>query len=273
MKSVISASRRTDIPAFYLDWFIDKMRKGEVRVKNPFYPQQVSRISLKKEDVHSIVFWSKDFGPFLEQASEFSDYNLFFHFTINDCKLLEPNVIPLHYRLRQLEKLAAEFNPATIIWRFDPIAFWRVGDRVVNNLGSFEKILEVVARVGLRRCYFSFVTWYEKSIRRARKHDIKYIIPSRRKMIEVSTKLASKCKEKGIRMYSCCNDVLLDVPNVYKGHCIDGEFLSLLFMEKCSIAKAPTREQCGCTKNRDVGDYREQLCRHGCIYCYASPII
>lgn len=273
MRIVISASRRTDIPAFYLDWLIEKMQRGNVLVKNPFYPRQVSEVSLKKEEVHSIVLWSKDFGRFLNQAGEFSDYNLCFQFTINNCKRLEPRVKPLHDRLVQLEKLAGEFNPATIIWRFDPIVFWREGEELKDNLTSFEIILEKAASLGIKRCFFSFANWYEKSIRRARKYGLDYVVPSREKMIQVSTQLADLCKKKGVRMFSCCNDQLLSVPNVLKGHCIDGELLSRLFMEKCSIAKAPSREQCGCMKSRDIGDYRTQPCKHACIYCYATPIL
>ena len=139
MKHVISASRRTDIPAFYLDWMIDHLRKGHVKVKNPFYPSQVSNVSLKKEDVHSIVLWSKDFSKFLKQISEFSDYNLFFHFTINDCKKLEPNIPSLNQRLLQMKKLTEEFNPELINWRFDPIVYWEEGGEIKHNLGSFER--------------------------------------------------------------------------------------------------------------------------------------
>ena len=156
MKEVISASRRTDIPACYLDWMIDHVRKGHVDVKNPFYPAQVSRVSLKKEDVHSIVFWSKDFSKFLEQASEFSGYKSFFHFTVNDCKKLEPRIPSLNQRLLQAKKLVDEFGPHVMIWRFDPIVFWKEKDMVKDNLGSFDQILECMAKLEIKKCFFSF---------------------------------------------------------------------------------------------------------------------
>ena len=274
MKNVISASRRTDIPAFYLDWMLDHLKKGYVDVKNPFYPSQISRVSLKKEDVHSIVFWSKDFSKFLKNISEFSDYNLFFHFTINNCKKLEPNIPSLNQRLLQMKKLTEEFGSKVIAWRFDPIVYWKEnGDKIKDNLGSFNKILKNMANFGIKRCFFSFATWYDKCKKRAIKKNFNYLIPSKKKRLKVAKELATKCKEHGITMHACCNDDLLIVDNVIKGHCIDGELLSRLFKEKCSIAKYPGRKECGCTKSKDIGNYNEQQCHHSCLYCYANPKI
>lgn len=273
MKHVISASRRTDIPAFYLDWMIDHLKKGYVRVKNPMYPAQVSTVFLKKEDVHSIVLWSKDFSKFLKQASEFSGYNLFFHFTVNDCEKLEPNIPSLNQRLLQMKKLVAEFGPKVIRWRFDPIVFWEEDNEVKDNLGSFDKILANMAKFGLKECFFSFATWYDKCKRRADKKNFKYLVPKKKKQLKITKELAEKCKEKGITMLACCNEHLAVFKNVKVGRCIDGELLSKLFKEKCSVAKYGTRETCQCTTNKDIGNYNEQICHHSCLYCYANPKI
>ncbi len=273
MKDVISASRRTDIPAFYLDWMIDRVRKGYVDVKNPLYPAQISRVSLKKEDVHSIVFWSKDFSRFLTQASEFSDYNLFFHFTVNDSKILEPNIPSLNQRLLQMKQLVNEYDSKVIIWRFDPIVFWKEKDEIKDNLGSFDKILSNMANLGIKKCFFSFATWYDKCKKRAEGKIFHYLVPSMKKRFQITRELASKCSEKGITMFACCNDDLVKIHNVEKGKCIEGTLLSRLFKENCSQAKYPGRETCGCTKNKDIGNYSEQVCHHSCLYCYANPKI
>ncbi|NHI91831.1 MAG: DUF1848 family protein [Candidatus Lokiarchaeota archaeon] len=273
MKHVISASRRTDIPAFYLDWMIDRLKKGYVKVKNPFYPAQVSTVSLKKEEVHSIILWSKDFSKFLNKISEFSEYNLFFHFTINDCQELEPNIPSLNQRLLQMKKLVAEFDPKVIRWRFDPIVFWKENGEIKNNLRSFDKILETMVNLGLKECFFSFATWYDKCKKRAIRNKFEYLVPTKKKRLKITKQLADKCKEKNMVMLACCNDDLIAIKNVEKGHCIDGELLSRLFKEKCSVARYATRETCGCTANKDIGNYNEQICHHSCLYCYANPKI
>ncbi|MHA1380533.1 MAG: DUF1848 family protein [Candidatus Helarchaeota archaeon] len=273
MKTVISASRRTDIPAHYLDWFLEKLHQGYVKVKNPFYKKQSYMVSLKKEDVHTIVLWSKDFGDFLRKTSEFNDYNLFFIFTINDCKRLEPNVISLDKRLVQLEELVSIYGPQYIEYRFDPIVFWREDGVLLNNLSSFKTIIQHVSELGIKNCVFSFASWYQKSILRFKKYGLEHYDPSLKEKIKIIEPLARFCKNLGIKMFSCCNPELIQLENIYPSHCINGNLLSKLFKEKCSIAKSPTREGCGCTKSKDIGDYNEQICNHACIYCYAHPKI
>ncbi|MHA1231943.1 MAG: DUF1848 family protein [Candidatus Helarchaeota archaeon] len=273
MRTVISASRRTDIPAFYLDWFLERIYQGYVLVRNPFYPSQISKVSLKKSDVHSIVFWSKDFSYFLKKSDEFVDYNLFFIFTINSESIWEPNVVKLDKRLDQLENLVEIYGPEFIEYRFDPIVLWYQDDEITDNLGSFYDIIDKVSELGINNCVINFVDWYRKSVLRAKKYGLRYYDPPLKEKIEIIRPLALYCKNRGIKMYSCCKPELTVVENVYPSKCIDGEKLSRLFHEKCSTAKASTRENCGCTKSKDIGDYREQICKHACIYCYAHPLI
>ena len=127
LKIVISASRRTDIPAFYMPWFMSQIEAGSFEVVNP-YNQKAHYVPGTPDKVHTIVLWSKNFGPFIE--NNYGDrmrekgFQLFFNFTINsDCSLLEPNVPPLGARLDQLEQLCQRFGPETVNWRFDPICF------------------------------------------------------------------------------------------------------------------------------------------------------
>ena len=266
-------SRRTDIPAFYLDWFLEKLHQGYIFVKNPFFPNQITRVSLEKKDIHSIVFWSKDFGNFLQYTADFVGYNLFFIFTINDNPKWEPKVISLDQRLQQLEELVAEFGPQYIEYRFDPIVFWYEDGNLVNNLASFKTIIQKVSDLRIDNCVINFVNWYKKSIQRAKKYGLPYYDPSIKEKIEILRPLADYCHTLGVKMYSCCNTALISVPNVYQSHCIDGSKLKSFFGAPCSIAKTPTREDCGCTLSKDIGNYREQICHHNCIYCYAHPQI
>ena len=152
LKIVLSASRRTDIPAFYMPWFMEGIEKGWFEVKNP-YTGKIRTVPATPMDVHTIVFWSKDFGPFLSKGYgellEKKGYHLFFNFTLNSASPdLEPGVPLLEERLKQLRELALRFSPESILWRFDPICLYRTEAGDKNNLGDFEQI--ATAACGLR---------------------------------------------------------------------------------------------------------------------------
>ncbi len=170
-KIIISASRRTDIPAFYMPWFMGQVRRGTFEVTNPFN-QRVSFVPATPDKVDTIVFWSKNFGPFLDKSYgeqlRKQGFHLFFNFTINsDCTNLEPNVPPLKKRLEQLEHLCQRFGPKTINWRFDPLCFFKTGvGRLQDNLHGFPDIAEKAAEFGIVRCITSFMDHYPKIRRR-----------------------------------------------------------------------------------------------------------
>ena len=164
---VLSASRRTDIPAFYMDWFIHCLSAGRFEVKNP-YNGRVRVVPANVDQVHSIVLWSKDFGPFLRKGFGKKlikmGHRLFFNFTVNsESKLLEPNVPPLKERLDQMKALSETFGPKTVNWRFDPICCFQLPDgRIRDNLGQFEAIAHAAAEAGIKRCVTSFLDMYPK---------------------------------------------------------------------------------------------------------------
>jgi hypothetical protein len=229
-------------------------------------------VSLRPEDVHTLVFWSKDYGPLLSAIQRFKSFpNLFFHFTVNDCLELEPRIPPLLERLTQARELVSMFGVERLAWRFDPLVFWNGGRN--NNLGSFERIAEFMGGLGVHRCIFSFAQWYNKCVRRANKYAFDYYDPPLAEKLEITDKLARTAKRFGITMQSCCCDELIRVDNVEKAHCIDGKLLSELAGEPCDTARDTSqRKTCGCTKSIDIGSYNEQPCLHGCLYCYANPV-
>jgi DNA repair photolyase len=269
MKKVISASRRTDIPAYYADWLIRKIRDGSVRVRNPFNPSQAREVSLKPEEVHSIVLWSKNFYPLFRFLDRFSDYHLFLQFTINDAPPLEPNVPPLDERLELLGLLVGRLGPERVNWRFDPIVLWDGGKS--NNLESFPRIAETASRLGLRRCTFSFAHWYRKSVRRARKRDFRYHSPERSEILELTRWLRDAAGARGIELESCCTETALEGDGIRRASCINGRLLSELKGEPADTSPHPSRKGCGCTKSVDIGDYHDQSCLANCVYCYANP--
>jgi hypothetical protein len=239
-----------------------------VDVPNPF-TKTPYRVSLDPDDVHTIVLWSKDFGPFLDEDSFLRDYRLFFQFTVNDCPNLEPRIPDLSARLDQLRELALRYGPDRINWRFDPIVFRQGGKR--DNLASFAKIARAMAEVGISRCTFSFATWYEKVRRRAEIQAMNVYNPDIEERRKTILHLSAVAQPFGITLYSCCIEGLDGISGVNTGRCIDGYLLSALAGERCSLARDTSqRKSCGCTGSKDIGSY-EQLCYHSCLYCYANP--
>jgi hypothetical protein len=277
LKTVISASRRTDIPAFYLDWFIEQIKRGYAVTANPFYPQQRKKISLHPDEVEWIVFWSRNYQIMLNKKKDFSNYNLFFIFTILPKSDLEKSGIPLLSALEQLEQLSEHYGPERINWRYDPLIYWQEDNKIETNhtIEKFEYLCQRISSFKINRCYFSFAHPYKKFIDRMRLKfpNRKLIRLNTQKEREIISKMVDISEKYDIRLYSCSNDALLTIPKVKKGHCIDGELLNKLTGKKIvSEAKQPSRANCGCTKSVDIGSYTEHPCHFGCIYCYANPL-
>ncbi len=277
MKHIISASRRTDIPAYYLKWFIERLREGYVEVTNPFYRKQIKQVSLLPDDVEWIVFWSRNYGPFLKQRIQFEAYKLFFHFTILPRSKLEKRGLPINRLIDQLNQLAELYGPKHIIWRYDPLVYWQDAEgRHTNYKASdFDSLCRAVAQTGVKRCYFSFAYPYGKLNGRFKRRfeSGKLTLKSLTEQQAITRELETIATNYNIILYSCCNDALLSVSGIQKGHCIDGKLLNTLGRaEKVSTAKSPTRKDCGCTRSIDIGDYLKQPCPTSCIYCYANPI-
>jgi hypothetical protein len=276
MKTVISASRRTDIPAFYLNWFMDKIKTGYVEVANPFYQQNKRIVNLDPDHVQWIVFWSRNYAHFLQKKNFFNEYSLFFHFTILPKSELEKSALSPDKAIDQIRKLSEIYGPERIIWRYDPIAHW-IDNKTISsnhNLIQFEELCHQISHFGIQRCYFSFVYVYRKYENRFAKRFPKRQIyhPSLKEQLVIIDEMAGISSKYNIVLYSCCNDSLLNHPKIKKGCCIDGNLLNELDgTHKVSIAKAPSRQDCGCTRSIDIGNYLNQPCHYGCIYCYANP--
>ncbi len=277
MKNVISASRRTDIPAFYLDWFKEKIKQGLVDVHNPFYRQNRFTVDLRPEAVSWIVFWSRNYSCFLRDPYFFDAYRLFFHFTILPPTVMEKTSVQPKAALKQMEQLCRRFGPEHIIWRYDPIVHWQEASGAIHTNHRerlFRSLCRTIASFGVRRVYFSFAHPYAKISKR-----MKRFMPKRRLFslsVEAQTAILNPMIEtayaNGMQLHSCCNDTLAQLPGVERGGCINGALLNRLQEgERVSEAKTPSRQDCGCTRSIDIGDYVTQPCSFGCIYCYANP--
>ncbi len=266
MKTVISCSRRSDVPAFYSDWLVAALETGSVWVANPFNGRR-RRVNLTPNSVHTLVLWSKNFAPLLGRADAFRRYHLFFHFTINTPCELEGALPPLDARLEQMAEISRRFGSQRLTWRFDPIVFWRTKDGSLrHNLGAFERIASFAAKCGVKRCVISFVTLYRKVLLRQRRLGVWFEELSSERKREIAAELADKAARFGIKVFACCQPVLAEV--VAPSACISGELLSELAGEPAPTKKDPgQRKECNCTVSVDIGRYRS--CRYRCAYCYA----
>lgn len=270
MKTVISASRRTDLPTYYLDRLLSFIRQGFAEVANP-YSGRSYPVDLRSENVHTLVLWSKNFGPFLEKSGWFSDYHCYFLFTVNDMPELEPGTITLAARLDQAVELAARYGSRRIGWRFDPVAFRHEGP--VMDISTFERIADGMAKAGITRVIFSFLDMYGKVKKRNEQLRLHLYDPPEDVKFDYAMKLAEAAVEHGMTLESCCED-FDGIEGISRAACIDGRLLAELAGEPAETMKDPgQREACACTLSRDIGSYRDMPCPNGCLYCYANPHI
>jgi hypothetical protein len=279
-KLVISASRRTDIPAFYLDWFLARLGQGSFVVENPFNRAQ-RLVATHPQQVHSIVFWSKDYARLLEHPAELASYRLYFNFTLNsESAVIEPRVAPLAMRLAQLAQLAGRYGADAITWRFDPIVCWEEDGKRRNNLGQFERIKDAAAAAGVRRLVVSFMDRYAKAERRAgHVPGFRFYYPTLDEMVDTAIPLAKSARAAGLEVAACCEPQLLaSLPPglISRSSCVDNALLSRLYGPGASLAGdrgQRKRAGCGCMASVDIGSYALQPCGHGCLYCYANPAL
>ncbi|MDD2850339.1 MAG: DUF1848 domain-containing protein [Desulfuromonadaceae bacterium] len=272
MKKIISISRRTDIPAFYGDWFMHRLESGFAGCENPFSKQKIVT-SLKTEDVSALVFWSKNFRPFLRHLKTIKERNIpvLFNYTITGLpRVFECNCVEPEDAIDSLKELSRMYSPEYINWRYDPVIISDVTDEQFH-LERF-RWLSGQLKGYVTRCLFSFVTRYGKVMRNFRTFRQQYQItvtdPDRAWRTSLAGKLADIAEGHGIRMFSCCGDYLQTEPGILKAHCVDGALLKQLYPD-CGVGKEkPVRPECGCTASSDIGRY--DTCPHGCIYCYAN---
>ncbi len=269
---VISASRRTDIPAFYTPWFMKRIDAGFCHSVNPF-GGQVYRISLRPEDTIAIVFWTRNPKPLLPNLKLLRQkgFKFYFHFTVNGYSgLLESHNPPLKNVIPLFRQLADSIGPDLVHWRYDPILLSRKTPPDYH-LEQFRVLAEQLAGA-TGRCYFSFVDFHGKTERNLAKVEeqegIVFAHPSREERRGLVRQLREVAAALGITLFTCCDDDLVG-DGVQKAHCIDLDMLRKLRPDLwLDLPGAPTRRDCGCVKCDDIGCY--DTCLHGCTYCYGT---
>jgi hypothetical protein len=262
---IISASRRTDIAAFYPDWFMRRLRAGLVQVRNPFNPKQIRTVSLRPQDVDALVLWTRNPAPLLPYARELEALRPVWLMTITAMpRALEPAVPKLAQALKLFRRLQKSVGTARVVWRFDPIFITDLSPPE-ECLARFERLATVLETP---RVIVSFADIYAKVPR-----NIARLKPSWRfyeidpaQQQALATELARIAAANGIQIQSCCEENLDAIP---AGACIDGAWLNRVFDMRLEIKKdRHQRPACRCLPSVDIGAYN--TCGHACVYCYAT---
>ena len=292
---IISASRSTDIPAFYADWFFHRLEKGYSAWTNPFNGVN-SYVSF--QNTRFIVFWSKNpkpLLPYLEQLKE-KGINCYIQFTMNDYEKegLEKGVPKLTERIETFKALVLKLGFGRVIWRFDPL--------ILTDCITVENLLQKIEWIGdqlkgyTEKLVFSFadISSYKKVKANLESNHINYKEFDESSMNEFATKLSELNKKWGYTLATCGEKIDLDRYGIEHNHCVDDELMVKYFshdtklMEFLGVEISPAdlfnpepkitytknnkdkgqRQFCGCINSKDIGQYN--TCPHLCEYCYAN---
>jgi hypothetical protein len=279
MKTVISASRRTDLVAFFPEWLAAALRNKGVRVAGP--RGRARDVDLDPRSVHTVVLWSKNFRNLIRNASGLRDLlgeydQLFLHFTVTGLggTPVEAGSPLPSAALAQLSALAGiAGRPERVTVRLDPVLSWRDGGSVRSNREFFGTLADAAAGCGVRDVRMSFAQWYKRARARAAARGFAFIDPPEEEKRAVAAELAAAAAERGLTLHACTQPLLAGVPGIRLSACIDGRLLERLHPERAPASRrkdAGQRAGCLCTESRDIGSYA-QSCPHGCVYCYANP--
>ena len=273
---IISASRRTDIPAFYAQWFVNRIRAGHCTVPNPFNRKQVSHISLRPEDVDIIVFWTRNpqlLIPYLKELDQLG-YRYYFQYTVmnNPC-LIDTMTPSLSSSLKIFKKLSDLIGPEKVIWRYDPVIISNITG-IEFHTDTYKNIAETLKNY-TQRSVISLLDIYPKLKKRlkALKDNGVEIADCNKESYkhfdELMYTLAGVAEQNKMEIVSCAEEPDLTKYNIHPGKCIDDNYIERVFGISVTHKKDPVqRKACGCVVSRDIGVYN--TCLSGCQYCYAA---
>ncbi|OQY71157.1 MAG: hypothetical protein B6D44_13575 [Ignavibacteriales bacterium UTCHB2] len=269
---IISASRRTDIPAYYSEWFYNRVKEGYCTVPNPFNADQVYLVDLRPKSVTAIVFWTRNAYPLLKNINLLDEkgYKYYFQFTVNNYpKIYEPYNPSFDLSTKCFEEIANKLGIGKIVWRYDPILFTK--DLTIEfHKHNFSKIFDEIGDY-TKRIVISIVDNYKKTANRLRKLETEYEEEQIEKVeIEEFLKfIVEKASTKGIEVESCAEAKEFGHLGIAHGKCIDDRLLKQEFGIDITYKKDKNqRLPCGCMVSKDVG--MNNTCLMGCEYCYAT---
>lgn len=265
---IISASRRTDIPAFYGGWFMRRLNAGEVLVRNPRAPRRVSRVPLSRNLVDCLVFWTKNPAPMQESLTRLhrEGWPLYVQFTLTPYGAdVEPGVPPKAGLLDCFRRLVDALGPDRVVWRYDPVLLSDTYS-AAHHIEAFAGMSRALAGY-TRRCVFSFVDVYRRNRRFL--HGMADDDPGQDALRALAAELASLAAARGLSLAACTEEPDLSDCGVERAACIDRALIEQITGAPLRAGKDPgQRAGCGCVESVDIGAY--DSCQHACRYCYAT---
>lgn len=262
---ILNTGSRTDIPAYYSEWFYNRIREGYVCTRNPYDLSQVLKYRLDPKVVDAICFCTKNPQPMLARLHELDSFRQVWFVTLTSYgKDIEPNVPDKRKVLQSIQDLSGRVGRERLGWRYDPV-FITEKYSVEYHLRAFEKIASVLEN-RIAFCVISFLDLYEKTKRN---------FPAAREVTEkeqclLTERFVTIASRYGIPIRTCCENPSLARFGVDVSGCMTKEVLEEATECRFSVPKAkkPPRSKCSCLLGADIGMYN--TCPHGCLYCYAN---
>ncbi len=264
---IISASRRTDIPTYYSDWFFNRIREGFLLVRNPMNIHQVSRIDLSPEVIDCIVFWSKNPRPMLERLDELKNYKYYFQFSLNSYgKDVEQNVPSKNDEvIDTFKRLSDKIGNEKVIWRYDPILINQIYT-IDYHVSYFEKLARHLKDY-TQKCTISFIDFYSKIKKNIEQLNIVSLTYEEKEAL--AGKLFEIASGYGLKLDTCAEGIELSHLGIGHAKCVDDELIAKIVGYPLKADKDKNqRPECGCVSSVDIGMYN--TCLNGCRYCYAN---
>lgn len=261
---ILNTGLRTDIPAFFSEWFYNRIKEGHIYVRNPYNKNQIYKYKLNPELIDCIIFCTKNPQPMFKEIDKISQFNQLWFITItpydND---IEPNVPHIEKVIESFKYLSNLIGKEKIIWRYDPILI-NEKYNLDYHIKSFNKIAKNLSNY-TDEAIISFIDLYEKTKRN---------FPNVKKVtIEETLKIGKEFskigKEHNIKIKTCAEGNNLEKFGIDSSGCMTKEVIERAIGSKLNIPKRKVRSgQCECILNNDIGEYNS--CGHGCLYCYAN---
>jgi hypothetical protein len=267
---IISASYKTDIPTFYGEWFMNRLRQGYCRMVNP-YSRQPIRVSLLPEDVDGFVFWTKNVSPFLKHLPEVKQRGFPFvvQHTINGYpRILEYSVTDATRSVENIRRIAEQHGPKVCVWRYDTIVSTSLTPYDFHRR-NFERLAREIEGA-VDEVVISFAHFYRKTLRNMQAASEEFAFswddPSDDEKRRLTADLASVARVHGIQLSICSQRSFL-VDGTTDARCVDADRFEQITGRRIAAKLKGNRKECGCFASRDIGEY--DTCPHGCVYCYA----
>lgn len=261
---ILNTGGRTDIPAFYSDWFYNRIREGYALSRNPYNPTQITKYLLNPEVIDVMAFCTKNPLPMLDRLSLLAEFDMFWFVTITPYgKEIEPLVPPKKQVIRSFQKLSEQIGKERTSWRYDPV-FVTEKYSADCHIEQFRQMAKELAGY-TGQCVVSFIDLYEKTKRNFQ--GIRSVTKKEQeKIIDAFSEIA---KENHLQIHLCCENAALVRENADADGCMSKAVLERALGCRLNVPKKkPARSECACLLGADIGAYN--TCPHGCLYCYAN---